>query len=118
MGKKEKVTCLGETVKSADEESVSTEEATDNYEVGYGKPPKNNQFQKGVLGNPAGRPKKPQDFDQQLLREAGSFVIINEKGRRVRISKHDVAIRQLMHKAMAGDMTAFENLCSSLPTSA
>ena len=58
MGKKEKVTCLGETVKSADEESVSTEEATDNYEVGYGKPPKNNQFQKGVLGNPRWPPQE------------------------------------------------------------
>ena len=27
------------------------------YEVGYGKPPKNSQFQKGKSGNPKGRPK-------------------------------------------------------------
>ena len=27
------------------------------YEVGYGKPPKHSQFQKGKSGNPKGRPK-------------------------------------------------------------
>ena len=28
------------------------------YEVGYGKPPKSGQFKKGVSGNPRGRKKK------------------------------------------------------------
>ena len=27
------------------------------YKVGYGKPPKQTQFKKGVSGNPSGRPK-------------------------------------------------------------
>ena len=35
---------------------------SDSYEVGYGKPPKSTQFEKGVSGNPKGRPKKPLDF--------------------------------------------------------
>ena len=29
-----------------------------NYEIGYGKPPKNTRFTKGRSGNPAGRKKK------------------------------------------------------------
>ena len=29
---------------------------TDRYEVGYGKPPKNTRFKKGMSGNPGGRP--------------------------------------------------------------
>lgn len=32
--------------------------SNNNYETGYGKPPKNKQFQKGQSGNPNGRPKK------------------------------------------------------------
>ena len=41
---------------------VSKKKRMDSYEVGYGKPPKNTQFQKGVSGNPTGRPKKALDF--------------------------------------------------------
>jgi hypothetical protein len=41
-----------------------------------------------------------------LIREANLQVVINENGRQVRLSKHDVAIRQLIHKAMKGEMHA------------
>ena|SRR5437868_14511965 len=41
---------------------MSKDDSTDDYEVGYGKPPKNSQFQKGVSGNPTGRPKKARDL--------------------------------------------------------
>ena len=74
----------------------------ENYEVGYGKPPKDNQFKKGVSGNPNGRPKKILDFDQELLREAKSLVTIHEGGRRRRISKHVAVIKQMMNNAMKG----------------
>jgi hypothetical protein len=81
---------------------------TDDYEVGYGKPPKKSQFQKGVSGNPTGRPKKPVDFDQQLLQEANLPFVFTENGRPIRITKQRVAIRQLMHKAMKGDVNAIK----------
>ena len=35
------------------------EKSKEDYEVGYQKPPKKHQFQKGKSGNPAGRKKKP-----------------------------------------------------------
>jgi hypothetical protein len=60
---------------------------SDIYEVGYGKPPKNTRFKKGISGNPTGRPKKSPDFYAELIREANSLITINDKGRRIRITK-------------------------------
>ena len=75
-------------------------------EVGYGKPPKERQFQKGVSGNPKGRPKKCRNFDEELIRESESLMFITENGRRKRISKHKVAVKQLMKLAMSGNIPA------------
>jgi hypothetical protein len=75
-------------------------------EVGYGKPPKEKQFQKGVSGNPKGRPQKCRNFDEELIRESESLMFITENGRRKRISKHKVAVKQLMKLAMSGNIPA------------
>jgi hypothetical protein len=37
---------------------MSEENMSDSYEVGYGKPPRNTQFQKGLSGNPKAVPRK------------------------------------------------------------
>jgi hypothetical protein len=77
-------------------------ETPDIYEVGYRKPPKHSRFSKGVSGNPKGRPKVAPDFDTALLREAKTFITINENGRRMRVSKYEVVIKQLINNAMKG----------------
>jgi hypothetical protein len=88
---------------------MSEKKTLGSYEVGYGKPPKNKQFQKGTSGNPRGRPKKAPDFHHVLIRESKSFMTINENGRRKRISKHEVAVKQLLKKAMTGSEQALKN---------
>jgi hypothetical protein len=85
---------------------MSEENMSDSYEVGYGKPPRNTQFQKGVSGNPKGRPKKTLDFDHALLRESRVSVTLNENGRRLRITKHELLLRQLLNKAIGGNISA------------
>jgi ribosomal protein S13 len=74
----------------------------EDYEVGYRKPPKNGQFEKGVSGNPSGRPKKAPDFGSQLLRELKSKLIINENGKRKIITKYEGMAKQLVNKAVVG----------------
>jgi hypothetical protein len=85
---------------------MSNDNRPDDYEIGYGKPPKETQFRKGISGNPKGRPKKSLGFNEQLLRESHSYVTVNENGRKKRISKHDVVLKQLLKLAMTGNVAA------------
>ena len=75
-------------------------------EVGYGKPPKHTQFEKGVSGNPKGRPKKCRNFDEVLIKESESLTPITENGQRKRLSKHEVVIKQLLKQAITGNIQA------------
>ena len=81
---------------------MSDDEQTENYKVGYGKPPKNSHFKKGFSGNPSGRPKKPADFGSKLLRELDSKLIINENGKRKVITKSEGILKQLLNKSLSG----------------
>ena len=76
------------------------------YAVGYGKPPKDTRFKKGSSGNPKGRPRKALDFDDELLRQSRATVVINENGKRHRISKHKLVIKQFINNAIRGDIRA------------
>jgi hypothetical protein len=51
-------------------------------------------------------PKKSLNFDDELIRQSNSLMTINENGQRKRISKHKVAIRQLIKLAMTGNTQA------------
>ena len=55
--------------------------------VGYGKPPKANQFQPGVSGNPNGRPKGRPSSEQILFEEAARLVKVKIGDEVVPISK-------------------------------
>jgi len=80
----------------------------DDYEVGYGRPPKHTRFQKGRSGNPAGK-KRPQEGPGQifhrLLREN---VTVTENGRKRTMAKLEVVLSQIINKAASGNEKNFK----------
>lgn len=76
------------------------------YDVGYGRPPAANQFKKGRSGNPKGRPNGKRNASTIILRALGAKVVINENGRRREVTKLEAALTQVANKAAQGDMRA------------
>jgi uncharacterized protein DUF5681 len=80
------------------------------YEVGYKKPPKHTQFQKGKSGNPGGRRKPTTDLVTALQRTLGELITIREHGQTRRVTRLEAALHQMVAKATAGDIAAFRSL--------
>jgi Family of unknown function (DUF5681) len=78
--------------------------------VGYGKPPQSSRFRKGSSGNPKGRPKGSRNVATVLARTLRERVVINEHGRRRRITKLEAALTQLANKGASGDLRAVQLL--------
>jgi hypothetical protein len=78
------------------------------YEVGYGRPPKSNQFTKGQSGNPRGRPKSRLSASEALSRELDEKICVREGGKTLRVSKRYAAIKRLVADAMAGRKYAMD----------
>lgn len=76
------------------------------YEVGYGKPPKSGQFAKGSSGNPNGRPKGSKNLACIVLRESRQPVRMNgPRGSRT-VTKLEAIVTQLGNKAAQGELRA------------
>jgi hypothetical protein len=99
------------------EDQISREpsnEAAEAYEVGYGKPPVETRFQKGRSGNPKGRPVGSKNIDTLLTAALNEPLTVNENGKRRKIPKRDVTIRQLVNKSAAADLKAIQMVIALL----
>jgi hypothetical protein len=76
------------------------------YEVGYGKPPKNTQFPQGRSGNPKGRPKGSRNLASIVLRETREKLLVRGPRGSRKITKLEAAVMQLGNKAAQGDPRA------------
>ncbi len=81
----------------------------DDYKIGYGKPPKQHRFKKGVSGNPAGRPPKvQQDNDLKSILERVGNEVVEIGGRQM--TMREIELKTLQMKAAKGDVAASRHL--------
>jgi len=95
--------------KKDDEGDAQGQPEKDDYEVGYGKPPKHSQFQAGQSGNPGGgRKGTAKELVEVLLKEGLKLRQLCLNGKIVSISQLGVIAKQIVGLAMEGDSGAFE----------
>lgn len=73
------------------------------YEVGYRKPPKHTQFQKGRSGNPKGKRKRRATTAELVELELDRPITITENGRTMKILKREALAKQVVQMAIKGD---------------
>ena len=77
------------------------------YEIGYGKPPRQSQFKKGVCANPRGRGKRAElQVDDVMDDILSAPVAYKENGRVKTISRRELSIRRLFAAALNGDVAS------------
>jgi hypothetical protein len=76
------------------------------YEVGYGKPPKANQFKPGQSGNPKGRKKGSLNVATMMQKLMTELVTVVEKGQERTMPMIEVVLRRVVNKAATGDLKA------------
>lgn len=79
---------------------------TKNYEVGYKRPPKSTQFQKGQSGNPKGRPKGAPNVSTIITALMSTRRPVRIDGRGKMMSGAEIMLQQQAKKAMNGDHKA------------
>jgi hypothetical protein len=96
----------------ADEAKQRTSDAMSDrsYNVGYGKPPKRSQFHKGVSGNRKGLPKGKRNMATVLTEILEREIVIKEGGVRKKVTKLEAVLKQLVDKAVLGDLAAARQL--------
>jgi hypothetical protein len=89
--------------KSKDPTKTRSRAASDDNDVGYGKPPQANQFKPGQSGNPKGRPagaKSEATILQDLLQHK---IGLTERGKTRRITLHEAILRRIAEDCLKGN---------------
>jgi hypothetical protein len=74
----------------------------DDYEVGYGKPPKHTRFKPGQSGNPKGRPKGTRNFKTDVKAMLNAPVRITRNGKPRKVSTQEAGLLCVRERALSG----------------
>ena len=80
------------------------------YEVGYGKPPRDTRFPKGQSGNPRSRPPGAKNLKTLLSEALNEPVIVTENGGRRKVTKRQAIVTQLVNRSATADFRAIKIL--------
>ena len=95
-------------------DATADEPTSNNYDVGYKKPPQYTQFKPGQSGNPRGRPKGTKNLKTDLLEELGEKVVIREGERSRSVSKQRAVVKSIVARTLKGDARAAALLSSMM----
>ncbi len=70
---------------------------------GRRKPPAHSQFKPGQSGNPRGRPPGSKNLATLIENELNRTVPVHENGKKRKVSKRELVVKQAVNKAAAGD---------------
>ena len=84
------------------------------YEVGYGKPPREPRFTKGQSGNPRGRPCGAKNLKTLLNEALNETIIVTENGGCRRLTKREAILTQLVNRSATADFRAIKILLDLL----
>ena len=80
------------------------------WRVGYCRPPIGARFRPGQSGNPRGRPKGMPNLGTVIAATLKEKVVVTENDRQRRITKLEVAVKQLVNRAAKGEARATQLL--------
>lgn len=93
---------------------IATEDASEKYEIGYGKPPRSTQFKKGQSGNRKGRPMARTDISGLLAEALDEPIRITRGGVEKSVSKTRAVLTALVNRALQADPKALRLLSKLL----
>jgi hypothetical protein len=94
---------------------MSTHDDDDDYEVGYGRPPRHSRFRAGQSGNPKGRPKGSKNVGTMLEEVFFRKIVITENGVRRQVTVLEAIMKQMVAGALKGEGRSLDRVLKLLP---